>query len=724
MLSPKILVIAIALFLGSTTVTSAAGPAQFALLVGAGEYRHLPKSNQLGGTTNDVRLMRELLQSRFGFQAGDIQTLEGDSATGDGIRSAFERIIQALQELPDENKPAQVVFHFSGHGGQLPDQESEGRDETDGLDETLVPTDATMVGGEEDIRDDELNRLAHMICDQGQANLWIVLDCCHSGTGTRGVQKMGVPGLVGYRALRRDVKPTTTPMAPIVNTLPEGAVALYACRDHELAPEYFDGQLRYGLLTRFLTGVLQDSPEGSRISYTGLRDAIAARYRQDRQIGASAPVPQVEGNAKLLDAGVLGSGLIPSPRYWKVDAASSSPTLVAGAFHGIAKNAIYRLHESPEQIGNSMNEHTESETGFARTTKVEAATSSLEFVRWDGKKWQPSQWPKNLKRAYATLDSRGDNDFGLRVLVREVVESNRERTLNLESLSPPLQTIFVKNDGQQRTDDWLSLVEAPYEADVIVKIAGDQMAAFNAAGHCSWHADDQPHEGNALFGGWGPIDLRDDNAAEQSLHLLRRIAKARNLLRVAAHGDSGGIRPIRIGIELLAHDQNNSEAAPESWPNSTPGKLPGAYAMRSGDCYKYRIRNDGNEPVYVSVLHLNSDMGIEQVFPYQAGSEIEGADDTQIRPGESRIEGPFQCNGIGASSFGQRYTVVLATAKPNSFYMLVQPSLPKVRTFGEADSLSDILMSGAYFKTRSRRRPVKLFDNSWGSAIVQWVVQP
>ena len=74
-------------------------------------------------------------------------------------------------------------------------------------------------------------------------------------------------------------------------------------------------------------------------------------------------------------------------------------------------------------------------------------------------------------------------------------------------------------------------------------------------------------------------------------------------------------------------------------------------------------------PAYISVLHVNSLMGIEQVFPYQDAQGIQGLDDAMLKPGESRIEGPFECNGEGESSFGQRNTIVLATRGAKSLLL-------------------------------------------------------
>ena len=182
-------------------------------------------------------------------------------------------------------------------------------------------------------------------------------------------------------------------------------------------------------------------------------------------------------------------------------------------------------------------------------------------------------------------------------------------------------------------------------------------------------------------------------------------------------------------IELLRVPDPNNFAHTVPWPPSDQDtdRLPAPLEMKTGDIYKYRITNQekSGEPVYISVLHINSDMGIEQVFPYQDGKGIQGLSDAMLGPGKSRDEGPFACNGDLPHSFGQRTTVVLATREPNHFYTLKQNALPKVRALSKRSSLEELLLQNAYFRTRAaRRRPVSLYDNSWGTGTVQWTVIP
>ncbi|TWT84765.1 Caspase domain protein [Planctomycetes bacterium CA13] len=723
-----------------TTTANADPSLRMALLVGVSEYPNLPPSSQLKGTENDVRLVQQILKERFAFRDQDIRVLKGVEATGSAIREAMADLATAVEALPPDSQPAQVFFHFSGHGGQLPDQNGDNRDESDGLDETLVPSDATMIGGDEDIRDDELNRFAHQICRQGKAKLWIVMDCCHSGTGTRSVKKAGVAGLVGYRALNRKLEPTEGPLSPVAKTLPRGAIALYACRDQELEPEYTDGENTYGLLTRFMTQVLADSQTGSGFSYAVLRDAIAARYRQDRQVGISAPVPQLEGSAELLDAGILGDAGSDSPRCWKIIANSSAGTLLAGAFHGMTKDTILELYESPEAIQwtrsdtNETGDTSGQSLGFVRVTDVEAASCSVELVTWSRDQWKSARWPRTMKSAFAVSRFTGQGDFDLRVQVIDVSTPDQPVVLQGHQCPESIRRLFVGSDSESgdsesgdsefKVPHWLKLVETTADADVVLKIAGNQLAAFQASGHLYFSAEDSEKQ-SPLVGGWGPISLTDSDAAQQTQELMRRIVKARNLLRIAGRDNAGGKNPIHVELELLRYAPESNGPESQPWPNSTPEKSPPAYVMNSGDYYYYRITNQSNsdQTVHVTILHVTSDMGIEQVLPYQEGTTMHGLDECQLRPGESRVEGPFMCNGEPPASFGPRHAIVLATTQPNFFYMLNQPNLPKFRNVGNS-SLADLLMEGAYFKTRSRRRPVSLYDDSWGSAVLQWVVAP
>lgn len=155
-------------------------PRKLALLVGINQYSGIIPP--LKGCVTDVKLQQELLIHRFGFNPQDIVTLTDQQATRQGILTAFE------EHLINQAQPGDVVvFHFSGHGSRVIDPD---RDEPDGLNSTLVPIDSklpegySITGGEvSDIMRHTLFLLMYALKTE---NVTVVLDCCHSGGGTRG----------------------------------------------------------------------------------------------------------------------------------------------------------------------------------------------------------------------------------------------------------------------------------------------------------------------------------------------------------------------------------------------------------------------------------------------------------------------------------------------------------------------------------------------------------
>ena len=143
---------------------------QRALLIGVSNYEaNLPP---LAGSRNDVMLIRELLVHKFGFDRANIEVLIDEQATRD-------KIFAAVGALSERAAPEDIVLiHFSGHGSQAPDTNG---DEPDGFDETILPHDS-RTPGIADITDDELNALLSRF---ESGSVVVILDSCHSGTGTR-----------------------------------------------------------------------------------------------------------------------------------------------------------------------------------------------------------------------------------------------------------------------------------------------------------------------------------------------------------------------------------------------------------------------------------------------------------------------------------------------------------------------------------------------------------
>ena len=162
----------------------AAEAARHALLVGVANYRH-PDSNLIF-PEQDVEVFRGYLIQQHGFEAGEIRTLLSSQATAEAMKVEFDRLVKSAQ--PGDA----VVFFFSGHGTQVEDMDD---DELDGLDESLCAYDHDSQDKDTHFTDDELRAyLGALKTDR----VLVVMDCCHSGTGTR---VGGIPAKQGIKMI-------------------------------------------------------------------------------------------------------------------------------------------------------------------------------------------------------------------------------------------------------------------------------------------------------------------------------------------------------------------------------------------------------------------------------------------------------------------------------------------------------------------------------------------
>lgn len=170
----------------ATLVSSVASPAdprdRYALLVGIDDYPG--RSNDLPSSLADVDLMRRTLVESYGFSPENIVVLRDGQATRSNLIAAFDG------HLGQAGKDGVALFYFSGHGMQLDTNQGligADDDEADGRDEALVlwgrSNDASI------LFDDELGSL---LAGVKSDRTLVILDACHTGTGTRGGETKSV----------------------------------------------------------------------------------------------------------------------------------------------------------------------------------------------------------------------------------------------------------------------------------------------------------------------------------------------------------------------------------------------------------------------------------------------------------------------------------------------------------------------------------------------------
>src|SRR5210317_588842 len=121
------------LLLMSIIMVSAARGEDRVLLIGVGRYAQFEE--KLNGVSLDIAMMREFVHL-MGFKTHEIKVLEHEQASTTKVYDAVENwLIDGAG--PDDR----VLFYFSGHGSQIPD---ENKDEDDQFDEVLLLYDTVL----------------------------------------------------------------------------------------------------------------------------------------------------------------------------------------------------------------------------------------------------------------------------------------------------------------------------------------------------------------------------------------------------------------------------------------------------------------------------------------------------------------------------------------------------------------------------------------------------
>ena len=278
---------------------------QRALLVGVGKL-DIP-GNDLPSIDLDLDAMHEML-NLMGFSDRQIHTLRDEAATSASVIAEFNGWLkQGVQ--PDDR----VVFYFSGHGSNIPDERG---DQDDNASQVLVTHDvkwthvkagASLTGVLPDYR------IAELLAAIPSKNVLFIVDSCHSGTVTRAItlrnrslgsgpvyaKSYNYPGMPsppphtttrGFADSKQRKEPQWDPHT--------NYIAITAAADNQEAIGTLDG----GVFTLGLTNaVKQLTAAGNNPTPKQLRDAADAyiRTKVDKE---QVFTPQIMGNEGLADA--------------------------------------------------------------------------------------------------------------------------------------------------------------------------------------------------------------------------------------------------------------------------------------------------------------------------------------------------------------------------------------------------------------------------------------
>lgn len=338
-----------------------------ALLIGVSDYDDAIGIADLRGPANDVNFLREVLRGR----GVDDITVLADGVNG-SRRPTRTAILDGFAALAERSGEGDLVFiSMSGHGTRQADR---GGDETDGLDEVFLPADtkkaepgAGLIPNA--LVDDEIGEAVNAIRATG-ADVWLVMDSCHSGSGLRAAPTGTASRYIDPAALGISAGSSRATEAGTVETdgpeLPGGYLAFYAARSSEVAREVSfatdEGEVWYGLFTAKLAARLQDA---GAISYRQLFQGVLSDMN-DTSVPGGARMQTPLWAGTMIDAMVLGGRDTGGLRRFAV----SGAVLRAGKVHGMTDGTLVGLVADPTDPADEI-------VGVAQLTKTGATTSRL-----------------------------------------------------------------------------------------------------------------------------------------------------------------------------------------------------------------------------------------------------------------------------------------------------------------------------------------------------------
>lgn len=722
---------------------------QYALLVGCTSYPLAGASviRPLKGPENDVSLWERLLTRAdgFGFPAAQVTKLAGWPDDPDK-RPTRANLVKGFEDLVSKAGPEVKIFILlSGHGTQQPIPEAQkdpldpSNPEPDGMDEMFLPADARSgnKGFENGILDNEIGTWLDRMRDKG-AVVWIVFDCCHSGTMTRGddpdsreVSRTVDPGLVFSdqqidHAVRRareavqkaeaagkkvsDLEPKVKPRGKAEGSL----VAFYGAQPFERAPELPlpEGKPHtranyHGLLSFTLIQALEQRQ--SPITYRELSRLVTARYRACR--GTREPTPYAEGD---LDYEVLGLTKWPERSSLVLEKVEGKLRVNAGELRGVAPGSVLAVRRPAGDAGDPK-----EVLGYVRAESASPTTASVRPTEYSRTPAVPTDRLPELGRCEVV--SRAFGDLRLKLFVGD---------------SAALRSALGKVDGEVQAmvntkvaeveAEWILRVVSPKQAHEEYGLAGlheDHVLLLQGSGRlpltreedkqAARRAEDRLRgAGHALPRKvYGRYAAAEEKALMGSLERdLPKVFKWQNLWRVA--------NGINAQEEGETHGLKFEAARLKDENDRTGGELLRSPVLRDGQDVEFRFKNEGIDDLWVTVLYLDANLGIRQFW---AGSL-----------GQGRALKPFRGTmSVKGNSIGMEGLVVFALplkqGEPDFQFLEQQPlqveEAVKRNAVGAPDTPFGKLLAAAAFNqgTKDIERKVP----STPAVVMQsWILLP
>lgn len=538
----------------------------FAVLVGIDDYpAPVPR---LLGCVNDVTAFADVLRGRVG-DALDLEVLTDAQATREAVTSLIR------SQLGRAGADDVALLYYSGHGSQQRAPEEFWAGEPDRRNETIVLHDSRQPG-KWDLADKELAVLLGVPAGRG-AHVVTVLDCCHSGGGTRGDRDAArvrqAPEddrerpfgsfLAGVTDLVVPAEGVTRGVHSGWSSAQGSQVLLAACRSSEKAKEVTVSGRSRGALSAALEQALRES-SGQPTYRQVLRQVTSSVMRR-----VDDQHPQVESpDPDELDRPFLGGAVPVAPRQLLLSRLPDGWCVDSGAVHGI-----------PEPVGEDSTELAVYPLD-GETTGSPLATATVTRVLAD----------RSLVHLSEELDDA--------VVYRAVVTAIPLEPLTIGVVGEESGAAALRQAAAEADDTLIRLVPDSQSADVVVAAAPEGFTIT------------RPGVTRPVV----PV-VRGERSEQRTVAALEHVAR---WLRLSAlHNPATRLPEGALAVEVRAGSESLGE----------DGRIEITYAADVAPRFTIRIANTTDRSLWGALIDLTETYGIfTDAFP--AGSVALG-------PGES-----------------------------------------------------------------------------------------
>ncbi|PYT00036.1 MAG: hypothetical protein DMF63_08685 [Acidobacteria bacterium] len=683
MIFAKLKVIGLALILSYSTITEPkdvtdvieppVDAPKYALLVGINEYKVQPGGiSHLGGTHNDVALMKSLLSEKgfketlkdaaspsapCGVQTAQsaVKTLCSSQATKEAILNGFDSHLTANAQKYWAGKPAidpakgpQIVFYYSGHGSKLSDsvpvpgerKDDLKIDEADGVDETLVPYD-TDLQGTKDIRDDEFDqRLAEL--RKYTTNIVFIADSCHSGTITRGAGKKGFER--GIATETGGTRSTASAASDDNIGAGEGYVTISGSLPTQYSYEDFlDDPItkkaqRNGLLTYYFVNFVRQNPNASYREIINLvRNATSAAARDQ--------TPQAEGD---IDRGVFGATgpKVKTPIFVRCDTSGAARACSEPVKRKNSSGQEYAVHIVKLNVGTVVGarvggyvivyapnaKDVDDKLGSGIIVNATKFTADVEVTLANGKTTVPENSKAVLlspgftdeKRSIA-IDLAGADSgaAGMRGLALSLKDNAYVKPLEANAILNSLNAIRRADPATATPPSWDAAVVRGTYGDFTL---GRQMAPPKK--NATLPADSEPgyfitnRDGTPLYNFW--VSASDEQAAAKLTKALEQHVRYENtkILGNEANDLSSGLEVKVVKIKQFEAGTPCQNVLASEEEQATMAKTP---KLKSGDRFFFTVKNNTGKDLMIYMLNLGTTGKISLLYPPRGAREMLGS---------------------------------------------------------------------------------------------------